>query len=102
MVFLLLRERFFFLRWLVASSTFSLLLSLAAPARGALAPLQDLLDLGKLPLLVAQRARGAGLEPADVFFFRLRVFLFCFFLRGQKERVSFSDFEREFVFSFSL
>ena len=50
----------------------------AAPASGALAALQDLFDLGKLPLLVAQRARGAGLEPSEVFFVDVVVFIFCF------------------------
>ena len=63
-VFLLLRENSLLFS---SSSTLSppappLPLS-AAPARGAVASLQDLLDLGKLPLLVAQRAVGARAQP---------------------------------------
>ena len=93
-VFLLLRENSLLFS---SSSTLSppappLPLS-AAPARGAVASLQDLLDLGKLPLLVAQRARGAGLEPSDCFFLSFEFgcfFWMFFFLFFKGERVSFS------------
>lgn len=64
--FLLLREGSGSLSLSLSPPLSTLSTFLTAPARGALPSLQDLLDLGKLPLLVAQRARGAGLEPSVV------------------------------------
>ena len=93
-VFLLLRENsLLFSSYSTLSPPAPPLPLSAAPARGAVASLQDLLDLGKLPLLVAQRARGAGLEPSDCFFLSFEFgcfFWMFFFLFFKGERVSFS------------